>query len=294
MGRLRPPFLFMTLNALIQLTKAKITIFVAITAIAGYIFSTGALAWVLVPMTLGLFLLASGSATYNEYQEHATDLHMPRTQDRPIPSGAISPQAAALLATGLIVSGLLILLYAVNVTAFGLGLLALFWYNGVYLFLKRRTAFAVVPGSLVGAFGPLIGWAAAEGSFHDPKIWALAIFFFIWQIPHFWLLLLKYGKEYETIGYPSLTARLEMSQLRRMTVVWIAATVVTSLLIPFTGGLHAISSYVSWVLLGVVLVWRSCAVLNAAEPKQFMRAFIDINIYALLLTVIVSIDALTR
>ena len=68
---------------------------------------------------------------------------------------------------------------------------ALIWYNGIYTPLKRKTAFAVVPGSVIGAIPPMVGYVAAGGSALDPQILAFAFFMFMWQIPHFWLLIMK-------------------------------------------------------------------------------------------------------
>ena len=86
-----------------------------------------------------------------------------------------------------ILSGSLILYLAANPLALLLGWLALVWYNLVYTFLKRITPHAVIPGSFIGAIPPLIGWVAAGGSLLDFRAWVLALFFFVWQVPHFYL-----------------------------------------------------------------------------------------------------------
>ena len=59
-------------------------------------------------------------------------------------------------------------------------------YNGVYTPLKRVSAFAAIPGGVVGSLPPVIGWAAGGGSVTDARILAVAFFFFVWQVPHFW------------------------------------------------------------------------------------------------------------
>jgi hypothetical protein len=80
------------------------------------------------------------------------------------------------------------------------------WYNGVYTFLKRKSPFAAIPGAVIGAIPPAIGWICGKGALSfDPQILALSFFFFIWQVPHFWLLLLNFGRDYEKAGFPSLT-----------------------------------------------------------------------------------------
>ncbi len=77
--------------------------------------------------------------------------------------------------------------------AAALGIFTLLWYNLVYTPLKRITAFAVLPGALIGAMPPLIGWTAAGGNPLDMEIMAVAFLLFVGQMPHYWLLLLKIG-----------------------------------------------------------------------------------------------------
>ena len=99
-------------------------------------------------------------------------------------------------------------------------------------YLKRVTPFAVVPGSLTGAVPAFIGWTAAGGELLDPKIILIGFFLFIWQVPHFWFLLLKYGKEYEEAGFPSISNLFPQQNLKSITYVWVIATSVTTLMFP--------------------------------------------------------------
>ena len=90
----------------------------------------------------------------------------------------------------------------------------MFWYNAVYTPLKKVFSLAIIPGSLVGALPPLAGWVAAGGDILDPKIILISSFFFVWQIPHFWILLLIYGKDYDKGGFPTLTNVFSERQLK--------------------------------------------------------------------------------
>ena len=113
--------------------------------------------------------------------------------------------------------GFLVLLLGANLTAALLGMLAVGWYNGIYTPLKRITAFAVVPGAIVGALPPAIGWVAGGQSLGDMRLLALGFFFFMWQIPHFWILTVRCGSDYQAARIPSLTAIFSSAQLARIT-----------------------------------------------------------------------------
>ena len=76
-----------------EITKFRITIFVTLTTLFGYIAATNSLNAGAVLPILGILLLACGSAAYNHYQERNSDALMERTKHRPIPSGKISARS---------------------------------------------------------------------------------------------------------------------------------------------------------------------------------------------------------
>lgn len=281
------------LKIFLELSKIKITLFVTITASFGFIAYKGSITTGIILPTLGTLLLACGSAAYNHYQERFTDALMERTKSRPIPSGKISASTAYYFAAALVLIGSLILIIGANLTAMILGLLNLFWYNFIYTPLKRKTALAIIPGSLVGAIPPAIGWVAAGGSLLAPQIIILSFFFFIWQIPHFWLLLLVLDKDYQKAGLPTLTRIFSHQQLTRITFVWIVATIVTGLLIPLFGIIHLNWIIYSMFLAGVYLTWKAARLLRfESERTNYRFAFNSINIFALFVVAAVSIDKL--
>ncbi|HSL89116.1 MAG TPA: protoheme IX farnesyltransferase [Ignavibacteriaceae bacterium] len=281
------------LKIFLELSKIKITLFVTITASFGFIAYRGSITAGIILPTLGTLLLACGSAAYNHYQERFTDALMERTKSRPIPSGKISASTAYYFAAALVLIGSMILLIGANLTAMILGLLNLFWYNFIYTPLKRKSALAIIPGSLVGAIPPAIGWVAAGGSLLAPQIIILSFFFFIWQIPHFWLLLLVLDKDYQKAGLPTLTRIFSHRQLTRITFVWIVATIVTGLLIPLFGIIHLNWIIYSMFLAGVYLTWKAARLLRfESERTNYRFAFNSINIFALFVVAAVSIDKL--
>jgi protoheme IX farnesyltransferase len=281
------------LNILFELTKIRITIFVTLTTLFGFISAAGQINTSAILPVLGILLLACGSAVINHFQERKTDALMKRTKNRPIPSGKISPENALGIAITLIVTGALMIYAGSGLLALGLGLLNLVWYNGIYTPLKKINPLAIIPGSLVGAIPPAVGWVAAGGSISDPRILIISSFFFIWQIPHFWLLLLVLDKDYETAGFPTLTQIFNPDQLARITFTWIAATAVTCLMIPFFGRLQSPFIGIGLLLAGVWLVWNSLKLLRFTKERiYFTIAFREINIFAILVVLLLSLDKL--
>ena len=279
------------LATFLELTKLRISGASTFTAAAGYVaYLRGGNAG-LVTTLIGILLLAMGSSALNEVQEHKLDALMPRTANRPIPRGDLSPVRAALIATVLAVAGFLVLLLAHNLTSALLGALAMAWYNGFYTPLKRVSAFAVVPGSLIGALPPAIGWTAAGGSVSDPSVLALAFVFFIWQVPHFWLLVGLHAEGYEEAGYPTLVSVFGRTRLSRLTFTWTCGTAAACGLLPV---FRVLVSWPSEVMLGLGAIWLILGSLPLLKPGQdaslYRRVFMNINLFALVLTAAVILD----
>jgi protoheme IX farnesyltransferase len=261
-----------------------------LTTAFGYICFSPELSLNLLYSLTGILSLACGSAVINHIQERKTDALMERTKNRPIPSNRISVRDALIISMFLIIIGSALLLLNGFIPLI-LGLLNLFWYNVVYTPLKKVSQIAIIPGSLVGAIPPAVGWTSAGGSIFDPQILVISFFFFIWQIPHFWLLLLILGKDYEQAGFPTLTQVFDIKQLSRITFVWIIATVVTSLLIPLFGIVKNPGFYLALLTAGLWLTWNASKFLKEKDQKMNFRfAFREINIFALLVMVIISFD----
>jgi protoheme IX farnesyltransferase len=279
-------------STVLELTKLRISGASTFTAAAGYVACLRGVNAGLVTTLLGILLLAMGSSALNEVQEHKYDALMPRTANRPIPRGDISPARGALIATVLSVSGFLVLLLAHNLTSALLGALALAWYNGFYTPLKRLSAFAVVPGSLIGALPPAIGWTAAGGSVADPSVLALAFVFFIWQVPHFWLLVGLHAEGYEEAGYPTLVSLFGRPRLSRLTFTWTCGTAAACGLLPL---FRVLVSWPAEIMLGLGAVWLIVGSLpllrtGRQDAPLYRRVFMNINLFALVLTAAVILD----
>lgn len=221
------------------LCKARISLFSSLSAAMGFVLAGNGTIFSLIALVTGVFVLACGACALNQVLERDVDARMPRTAKRPIPSGRIRPGSALAIALFLILSGEALLLVTGSAIAALLGLAAVLWYNVLYTGLKKASAFAAVPGALVGAIPPAMGWAAGGGPMADPSLASLVFFFFMWQVPHFWLHLLSYGTEYTEAGLPSLTGIFGAVQLKRLTFQWVSAVAVSALFLGLCGPLQS-------------------------------------------------------
>lgn len=201
------------------------------------------------------------------------------------------PGQALALSLMFILFGLLVLVYSGGVKASVLGILALFWYNGIYTYLKKTTAFAAVPGAAVGMLPPAIGWVSAGGDLFDPRIAAVCFIFFMWQIPHFWLLLLSHGEEYEHAGLPSLTRVMSKPQIGRVTFAWIVAAAIACLSLPLYGSMRLPALYCLLIPCASWIIW-SGRMLTGKRPAGPLSPglFKKINIYLFLIMSLLSLE----
>ena len=276
-----------------ELGKVRISIPVAFTTFTGYVLSNGSVDSGFILPFLGIFFLACGASALNQVQESATDLRMKRTALRPIPSGRITNSGALVISLVYFIIGSLLLILGPGWLTFWVGLATFVWYNGIYTPLKKVSAFAVVPGSVVGALPPIAGWVAGGGLLSDPKAWVIAVFFFIGQIPHFWLLLLKLGEQYTSADMPSLTTIFRTQQIKRLTFIWIAATAVAALLLPYYSITISIIGTGAIILFSILLIIRFIPLLQMKQPFNVGKSFVLINLYYLLIMLIMIADKLS-
>jgi heme o synthase len=276
--------------ALIKLTKPIITLSVAFSALTAYIlhqksFSKG---WLI--MYTGVLLIAAGSSAINQIQESRMDRLMSRTKSRPIPAGKITVSWAWLWALLLSFSGVVVLFTGTNYLASSLAIFTLFWYNLIYTPLKRISPWAIIPGAIVGAIPPAIGWVAAGGRITDHEILILMLFFFTGQIPHFWLILLRHGDDYEKGGFPSIRMFFSSSQIAFLTFVWTFATASMAVSLPLFGIMNKplIVGAVYVISLALIVFFIQWLI----KPHHFNKIFMIMNIYFLLIMIAIIADSL--
>ena len=134
------------------LTKPDVNLLILITTAAGFCLGrpvqSGFPIFLLVHTLAGTLLVASGTATLNQYVERRFDAQMRRTKRRPLAARRIEPSRALCFGIELSVFGAIYLAAAVNLLASLLAVLTLLSYLLIYTPLNRKTPLC----SLVGAF----------------------------------------------------------------------------------------------------------------------------------------------
>ncbi len=264
---------------------------VAFTGFTGYFIFQPILNVEILLVSLGILLQAIASSVLNQLQEVDLDRKMNRTHNRPLPTGKITIISAILFFLLTLVSGTLLIYFFGNLLATLVGLFTIFWYNVFYTYSKRLTAFAVVPGSLTGALPPFIGWAAAGGYLLDKPIVLLGFLLFIGQVPHFWLLILKYGEEYGGAGIPSLTNVLSRPQINRLSFTWVVTSAISALFLSYFEVIHSKVIIVLLLISTFYLIWSFRGMITGPDSKiPFRKNFILLNSYFLLILIFLIAD----
>lgn len=281
------------IKSYLELSKLKIMIPVSLTGFTGYFIFDPHLSYKIVFVSIGILFMAVSSSVLNQIQEVELDARMSRTHNRPIPSGKISLQLATWFFFINLIAGTIIIYTAGNIKASIIGLITVLWYNGIYTYSKRITAFAVVPGAITGALPPLIGWVAAGGAMWDKPVVFLEFLFFTGQIPHFWLLILKYGEQYKNAGLPSLTSVFTINQINRLTFTWVVFSVVAALFLCYFEVIQNMP--VIWILLvaSALMIWQFTDLLKIKENNTAHRKYsILLDSYFLLVLVLLIADSI--
>lgn len=275
----------------LQLCKLRISLLAALSGFTGFMLSSRRFEPPSVILAAGILLLASGSGGLNQATERELDGSMPRTRGRPIPSRKIECGRALYFSSGLIISGLFTLFF-LGPKAPLLGIFGILWYNGLYTFLKKKTAFAVFPGALAGTVPILIGWVAAGGEMLSPRLLMIWFLFFIWQVPHSWLSMVESGDEYKRAGLPCITTLFTKQQLARINFVWISAVGVSSLFLLASGEVKHIFAGYALYALSFWLFWSAARMLRSRGRVPSSLIFRYVNFYMLFLMAVLAGDKL--
>ena len=275
----------------LELGKIKIMLPVSLTGFTGYFIFKPEISPKILLISFGILLLAISASVLNQIQEIDLDSKMKRTHDRPLPAKKISLKHAILFLLLNFIAGISIIYLFGNIISALIGLITILWYNGIYTYAKRVSAFAVFPGAITGALPPLIGWTAAGGNFYDKPIILLGFLLFIGQMPHFWLIIMKYGKEYQEAGIPSLSNYFTPTQINRLTFIWVFVSVVSALFLCYFEIIISKALIIILIAASIYLIYLFTDLLKvSSKPIIFSKYFILLNSYFLLVLLLLISD----
>ena len=226
---------------------------------------------------IGLGSISAGSLALNSAQEWHHDLKMNRTKDRPIPKGSVSPQKGYAVASLLITLGLIVLYFVQPLTCL-IGFLTVVSYNFIYtLILKRRSPFAAVPGAIPGAAPVLMGYSAINTHIFNSDSIYVFLLMFLWQMPHFWALAIRYMDDYAKGGFPVLPVELGKQRTLYHMGLYLIPYIALAVLSPW----FVETGYAYFILvlpLAVMSVYEFYKFLESKGEKNWVRFFIWINL----------------
>jgi protoheme IX farnesyltransferase len=283
------------ISAYVALTKPRIIELLLVTTLPTMVVAQRGLPSLrlMVATLLGGALAAGGANATNMFIDRDIDAIMHRTANRPLVTGAVTPQAALTFAVTLEIVAFLELWFAVNLLSAILAVSATFFYVFVYtLWLKRSSTQNIVIGGAAGAVPVLVGWSAVRNSLDLAPVVLFAIIF-LWTPPHFWALAVKYRDDYSAAKVPMLPAVASFAKTARQIIVYTIVLWATSLLFAPIAGMGLIYTTAA-VVLGAVFLFYAMELRRTATTAQAMRLFAYSITYVTLLFGAMALDQLVR
>lgn len=293
---MKPPLSFRRLVPLVQahleLTKARLSSLVVVTAGTGYLLARSGTPAGLFWTVLGTFLAAAGAMALNEAWEVERDGRMRRTATRPLVTGVFPRWYGWAAGAGFSLAGIAILTLKSHMLAAGLGLAVIGLYVLLYTPLKAKSPFCTLVGAVCGALPPLMGWAGATGAL-TWQAWTLACLLFFWQIPHFLSLAWMYREDYRRGGFRMLPEVDPEGQLTaRFSLLYALATAASALslaLARLAGSTFAAGALVLGIWL-VAAAWRFASLPSESGARRLFRATLLYLPLVMLLSVVSRSD----
>ena len=271
-------------------TKFVLSFAVSLSALFAYIMAKGEVGLDMLLATFAVLLVAMGVSTLNQVQEYKSDAKMERTKNRPIAAGRMTPQTGIIIAGVMIILAMLLIYSLLGLTGVNIFMFAFIWYNAMYTPLKKKSALAVIPGAILGVIPPAIGWLVAGHSLMELEFIALGLYFFIWQVPHFWLLVMLFHGDYKDGGYPTAMRLFGQASLQRLTFVWLIFTIQAGIFLVSIFEPYMITMFLT-ILVGLWAFMSSLELLRESfELKNARSVFWKINAAFLGVIILLSID----
>ncbi|PHZ33202.1 protoheme IX farnesyltransferase [Yersinia mollaretii] len=243
----------MMIKQYLQVTKPGIIFGNLISVVGGFLLaSKGVIDYPLFLATMfGVSLVVASGCVFNNYIDRDIDRIMERTKNRVLVKGLIDPKVSLIYASVLGIAGMLLLYVAANLLAMLLAVIGFVIYVGVYsLYMKRKSVYGTLIGSLSGAAPPVIGYCAVTGQF-DMGALILLLIFSLWQMPHSYAIAIFRFKDYQAANIPVLPVIKGISVTKNHITLYILAFMVATLMLTLSG----YAGYKYLVVAAAVSVW---------------------------------------
>ncbi|MEM6346334.1 MAG: heme o synthase [Bacteroidota bacterium] len=258
-------------KAFLELTKMRLTSFVAFSAVFGFaIAAAGTASWIqLLIVGLAGFMITGGANALNQLFEKDLDAKMTRTAARPMPEGRLTDGETLIFALLLGIGGVGLLGYFFNLPAALLGIIGYLSYAFVYTPMKQMTPFAVFVGAIPGALPPMIGWVAFTGALTSGG-WLLFAFQFFWQFPHFWAIAWLMDDDYKLAGFRMLPTASGRS--KRSARLVLAYSLCLAIMAWFPYRMEMVEFYGMLGLVSIGLLFSVPALMLFRQPDNLKNA----------------------
>ncbi|MEQ1975354.1 heme o synthase [Xenorhabdus sp. SGI240] len=277
----------------LQVTKPGIIFGNLISAIGGFLLaSKGVIDYPLFFATMvGVSLVVASGCVFNNYIDRDIDRIMERTKERVLVKGLIDPKISLIYASVLGIVGIVLLYVATNVLAMQLALIGFIVYVGVYsLYMKRKSVYGTLVGSLSGAAPPVIGYCAVTGHF-DTGALILLLIFSLWQMPHSYAIAIFRFKDYQAANIPVLPVIKGISVAKNHITLYILAFMVATLMLTISG----YAGYKYLIVAAAVSIWWLGMALSGyktSNDRIWARKLFLFSIVAIMsLSVMMSVDS---
>ncbi|CDG20108.1 Protoheme IX farnesyltransferase [Xenorhabdus poinarii G6] len=277
----------------LQVTKPGIIFGNLISAIGGFLLaSKGVIDYPLFFATMaGVSLVVASGCVFNNYIDRDIDRIMERTKERALVKGLINPKISLIYASVLGIAGIVLLYVAANALAMQLALIGFVVYVGVYsLYMKRKSVYGTLVGSLSGAAPPVIGYCAVAGHF-DTGALILLLIFSLWQMPHSYAIAIFRFKDYQAANIPVLPVIKGISVAKNHITLYILAFTVATLMLALSG----YAGYKYLIVAAAVSIWWLGMALSGYKTdndRLWARKLFVFSIIAIMsLSVMMSVDS---
>lgn len=275
----------------LEITKPKVVLLLVFTALVGMALAVPL--W-LPPQEslfglLGIGLAAGSAAAINHVIDQRTDAIMKRTENRPLPQGALSTRQCLTFALLLGAVAMLILVLLVNPLTAVLTFLSLIGYAIVYtVYLKRATPQNIVIGGAAGAMPPVLGWAAVTGEVSASAL-LLFLIVFIWTPPHFWALAIHRRDDYAKVDIPMLPVTHGIPFTRVQIFLYTVLLVIISIF-PYLIHMSGLLYLTGALVLGGMFLYHAWKLFDDSATGQPIRTFVFSINYLMWLFGIMLVD----